>query len=145
MSKRKRPPIVKHWRLEFNQYDLVCCVAETINEGLQVVGKNYNGLKDLLHMESSDSTRARMLGVSGMGCILLFRYDKLYGNILCHEAVHATNFFMQQMGVTLSDSSDEAFAYYTDMVFRFVAQWWEAQGLKPEMSTPFVPEMIYQP
>lgn len=39
-------------------------------------------------------------------------------SVLAHESFHAAEFVMRERGCTLTDSSDEAYAYYVSWTFR---------------------------
>lgn len=40
--------------------------------------------------------------------------------VLAHESFHAAEFLLRERGLTLTDSSDEAYAYYIAWIFRNV-------------------------
>ena len=44
--------------------------------------------------------------------------DGTYLSVLAHESFHAAEFLLRERGLTLTDSSDEAYAYYIAWMFR---------------------------
>lgn len=59
------------------------------------------------------------------GCALVLWFppwfhtnDGKYLSVLAHESFHAAEFVLRERGMTLTDSSDEAYAYYIAWMFR---------------------------
>lgn len=44
--------------------------------------------------------------------------DATYLSVLAHESFHAAEFVLRERGMTLTDASDEAYAYYIAWMFR---------------------------
>lgn len=44
--------------------------------------------------------------------------DYTHLSVLAHESFHAAEFLLRERGMTLTDSSDEAYAYYIAWMFR---------------------------
>lgn len=59
------------------------------------------------------------------GCALVLWFpawwsatDAMHLSVLAHESFHAAEFTLRERGMTLTDSSDEAYAYYIAWMFR---------------------------
>lgn len=71
-------------------------------------------------------TGAKTLFISkprGCAIVLWFpvwwsRTDATHLSVLAHESFHAAEFVLRERGMTLTDASDEAYAYYIAWMFR---------------------------
>lgn len=71
-------------------------------------------------------TGAKTLWISHpKGCALVLwfpswwdRKDGRHLSVLAHECFHAAEFVLRERGMTLTDASDEAYAYYIAWMFR---------------------------
>lgn len=59
------------------------------------------------------------------GCALVLWFPQWFStkdgthlSVLAHEAFHAAEFTLRERGMTLTDASDEAYAYYIAWIFR---------------------------
>ena len=51
-------------------------------------------------------------------CLAVFSKEGIKGNIIAHEAFHIAALCLRTRGVSLSDSSEEAYAYLIDYLFK---------------------------
>jgi hypothetical protein len=126
-------PVVAHHHLDFTKRDFVVVVADTLEEAVKHFGKHFKSKRVVV----SDCKGANALCVveDNGACAVLFALPALCGSLICHEITHATNAMLTHIGIELDNSSDEAFAYHNDMLFRKVAQLLE----KHKITIPLLP------
>ena len=82
---------------------------------------------DVSGRECGEFTGAKTVWIErdGKGCALALWFpawwhvnDALYLSVLAHECFHAAEFVLRERGMTLTDASDEAYAYYIAWMFR---------------------------
>lgn len=81
-------------------------VTKDINEGLKQIG--FDDLED----EVVEGTVIE----DPTGIIHVFIEPKANINVICHEAFHVTKNVLETAGLTLTDSSEEAYAYLNGWV-----------------------------
>ena len=94
---------------------------------LEGIKKTLRGLlPDDIHDELDEldhCTDARTIMFSGGQTVIWFNKDPSYG-LISHEVFHAVTYLMDRIGVTLSPSSDEAYAYavqyLTNEIYSFI-------------------------
>lgn len=125
-------PILSLAHLEFTKRDLVVVVADTLEEAGAAFTKRYHSDK----LSPSDCKGANALCVveENRACALLFALPSLCASTICHEVTHATNAMLDHIGIKLDDSSDEAYAYHNDMLFRMVAKLLEKHKIQIPLS-----------
>lgn len=118
---KRREPLYLHTCLELFKRDLVCVVANTIQEGVALAtaktGVTFSNLTD-----ADYRANGLCISRSNGSALLVFRFDKLSGALICHEATHVTNGMLDHIGLRWSPESDEVFAYHNELIFRIVAE-----------------------
>lgn len=117
-------PILCYHHLEFTNRDFVVVVADTLELARQAFNKRFPR-KPMPADSVVEGSTAICNVEDNRDCALFFTYSTICSSTICHEVTHATNAMFDHIGIRLDDSSDEAYAYHNDMLFRFVAQFLE--------------------
>ena len=126
-------PVVAHYHLEFAKRDLVVAIADTLEEAGAAFTRRFKS--EHFSMAACKGANALCVVEENRACALLFALPSLCASTICHEVTHATNAMLTHIGIELDSSSDEAFAYHNDMLFRKVAQLLE----KHKITIPLLP------
>ena len=98
------------------RYTIMVSVGEDDAVLRKRLTKRFNIDKDSnIHLWTSDDMMGRALLYTNGTCLIRLRdFSLMYHDIsaLTHEVLHIVFFVMNDRGVELSDSSDEAFCYY---------------------------------
>jgi hypothetical protein len=99
---------IKKTRVTIPIYDrtLNIIITEDINYGLESIGIDVN---------EGDEIEASVIEDPD-GKINLIINPKANINTICHESFHIANTILKEAGLTLSDSSEEAYAYLVGWV-----------------------------
>ena len=126
-------PVLHYELLDFTKRGLVIVVAESLTQAVARYNQEFeNELEVPKHI---GQMTALCIARPNGACILLFKSDSLAASTICHEVTHATNFMLSHIGIKLTNSTDEVYAYHNDMLFRKVGEFLKEH----EITVPLFP------
>lgn len=113
-------PILFYELLDFTKRGFVVVVAEDLTQAIERYNQEFEN--ELEVPKGIEQMTALCIARPNGACILLFKAKHLCASTICHEITHATNFMLSHIGVKLTNSTDEVYAYHNDMLFRKVGR-----------------------
>lgn len=109
-----KPNFVIH--LIWIPYDILVSVNETDNNFIKLINKykvDITGSGNLITMDSNNTTGNCFINKHNQCIIRIKTNENKYKTIstISHESLHAAIFILDNMGISLTDSSDEIYAY----------------------------------
>lgn len=90
-------------------YKVLLAIVEDIDEYCE----------DLKLEIKSDKCKAIIIAIENK-FILVFQKDRLHENLIVHESFHLTAQVMRLIGCSLTDESEEAYAYLQEWIYKTV-------------------------
>jgi hypothetical protein len=126
-------PILSYELLDFTKRGLVIVVAEDLTQAVARYNEEFENQLEL--PKRLGRTTALCIIEANRSCTLLFKASSLCASTICHEVTHATNAMLDYIGIKLTNSTDEVYAYHNDMLFRKVCKFLEAN----KVTVPLLP------
>lgn len=123
MKAKQAAARLKHWRFGDPLYDVqIVLLHGPWKSALSWMNKTFSGVSE---SEVGTGTGAKTIWMEReVGSLVLWfpawfdTTSAYYLSVLAHESFHAAEFVLRARGFTLSDATDEAYAYYIAWMFR---------------------------
>jgi hypothetical protein len=92
---------------------------------------------EFLHQARSTSA-AKTFNIGNKEWVILLRQfsgSAYHVSLLVHEILHVTIFVLRDLGMRLSDDSDEAYTYYAELLTKWALTVLQKRGTAPAVST----------
>ena len=113
--------------LEFSRHNFCVAIGDTFKLAAVAAGKQRNLVPVL---PTGDDAQA-CASVDSAGGVILLLSAHLNIPVIVHEVTHITNAILINMGVKLTDESDEVFAHHNAMLMMLIMQWLDKIGITP--------------
>ncbi len=115
MSKSKKPRQKRYYiNDEIYQSDILVFTGGTCDEAVDYIRNKYD-IETAPRLSPTEFVNARVMSNPGFkGCALWFKRPKPPASLVAHEVLHIAHHILGGSGLTLTDESEEAYAYYID-------------------------------